>query len=84
MGRLPESFWTVFVIAAALLITILMLITRKDVAYALVVIWALLGIVIKRAFEDPDPVLSVVYAAAVAGILIIAALPVILLLRRRT
>jgi hypothetical protein len=81
---LPEQFWTIFVIAAALVITILMLLTRRDVAYALVVIWALLGIVIKRAFEDPEPVRSVVYAAAVAGILVIIALPVTLLLRRRT
>ena len=78
-----QSFWTVFVIAAALVITILMLVTRRDIAYSLVVIWALLGIVIKRAFEDPTPVKAVVYAAAAAGILIIIAIPVVLLIRHR-
>lgn len=77
-----ESFWTIFVIAAALVITILMLVTRRDAAYSLVVIWALLGILIKRAFEDPSPVLSVVIAAAAAGVLIIIAIPVVLILRR--
>jgi hypothetical protein len=79
----PESFWAVFVIAAALIITILILVTRRDTAYALVVVWALLGIVIKRAFEVSPPVLSVVIAAAVSGALIIIAIPVFLLLKRR-
>ncbi len=42
-GLSPEV-WAAAVIAVALLITILVLATRKDIAYALVIIWALVGI----------------------------------------
>lgn len=42
-GISPET-WALIVIAVALVITLLMLGTRKDVAYALVIIWALVGI----------------------------------------
>jgi hypothetical protein len=50
----------------------------------LVPVWALIGIIIKRAVEDPEPVLSVVYAAAVAGVLILAGIPTVLLTRRKS
>jgi len=40
--------WTILVLAVTALITLLMLILRKDIAYSLVVIWAALGIAIKR------------------------------------
>lgn len=53
---ISEEIWTILVIVVALLITILMLIRRKDIAYALVVAWAALGIYIKRTsvgFEQP-------------------------------
>ena len=43
-----EMTWTILVILVATLITILVLKDRKDVAYSLVIIWALLGIAIKR------------------------------------
>lgn len=49
---ISEVIWTILVIVVALVITILMLITRKDVAYSLVILWALLGIYIKRT--DPQ------------------------------
>jgi benzodiazapine receptor len=47
-GISPET-WAVLVVAVALIITILMLITRKDVAFALVIIWALVGIGVKQS-----------------------------------
>ena len=80
---LSEQFWAVLVIAAALGISVAMLITRKDTAFSLVVVWALAGIVIKRAVEDPNPIYSVVWAAAIAGGLILLAIPGVLLLRRK-
>jgi len=46
-GINPE-IWTILVLAVATLITLLMLFLRKDIAYSMVVIWAALGIVIKR------------------------------------
>ena len=40
--------WTMIVLGVATLITLLMLILRKDIAYSLVVVWAALGIYLKR------------------------------------
>ena len=40
--------WSALVIVVALIITLLVVTTRKDVAYALVIIWALVGIAIKQ------------------------------------
>ncbi len=40
--------WTIITIAVALLLTIVILATRRDVAYSLVVVWALVGIMMKQ------------------------------------
>jgi len=45
---LGEVLWTVLVIVVAMIITLLILYNRSDVGYSLVIIWALLGIVIKQ------------------------------------
>lgn len=67
---LGEANWTMIVIIVAALISILVLIQRKDVAYNLVIMWALLGIVIKRL--NPDPIYGVqTNIAIVAAIAII-------------
>ena len=50
---LGQVTWTILVIAVATLITILMLIRRGDILYSLVIIWAFLGIMIKRLNADP-------------------------------
>ncbi len=50
---LGQTTWTILVIAVATLITILVLLKRKDVIYSLVIIWAFLGIIIKRLADDP-------------------------------
>jgi hypothetical protein len=42
------EMWAILVVAVALLITMLMLITRNDLAYSLVIIWALIGIGVKQ------------------------------------
>jgi hypothetical protein len=47
-GIRPET-WAIIIIIVALLIAILVVLTRKDVAYGLVVIWALLGIAVKQS-----------------------------------
>jgi benzodiazapine receptor len=46
-GISPET-WATLIIIVALLITILVVVTRKDVAFGLVVIWALVGIAVKQ------------------------------------
>jgi hypothetical protein len=57
----------------AAFLTILMLVIRKDIAYSLVIIWALLGIVIKRLGNDPifGVRTNIAIAAAVAILVII-------------
>jgi len=67
---LGQVTWTIIVIAVVALITLLMLLRQKDIAYSLVIIWALLGIVIKRL--SPDPIYGVQTNIAAIAIAIIA------------
>jgi hypothetical protein len=66
-----EAFWTVAVIAVGTAIALGVLFSRRDVFYSLVVVWALIGIALKRSTADPEPVRSVV-VAAVAGLAVIS------------
>jgi len=45
---LGEVVWTVLVIVVALILTLLVLYQKHDVGYSMVIIWALLGIIIKQ------------------------------------
>ena len=68
-GISPET-WAILVVAVALIITMLMLFTRKDVAYSLVIIWALVGIGIKQSGNQTIVMLAEISAAIVAVALI--------------
>ena len=68
-GISPET-WAILVVAVALIITILMLFTRKDVAYSLVIIWALVGIGVKQSGNQTIVMLAEISAAIVAIALI--------------
>jgi len=48
LGIAPE-IWMVIMLAAVLVITALMIFTRRDAAYAMVILWGLAGISIKHA-----------------------------------
>jgi hypothetical protein len=48
-----EEIWAILVIIVAVIITILMLIKRKDWVYSAVIVWALIGIYLKRSVADP-------------------------------
>ena len=72
-GISPE-IWATLVVAVALIITILMLITRKDVAYSLVIIWALVGIGVKQSGNQTIVLLTEVTAVIVAIVLIVVVL----------
>ena len=52
---LAESFWAVLVILVAISITAIMILRRRNYAYSLVIIWALLGIWIKRSANTVTP-----------------------------
>jgi hypothetical protein len=64
--------WTILVILVGAGITIANLLTRGDTAYALVVIWAYLGIVIKRIATVPaQPAIVVVTIIAIVAIAVV-------------
>ncbi len=66
---LPSELWTVALIAAAAAIGFLVLKRERDIPYTAVLVWALLGIVIRRVEEDP--ILWSVALAAAAGALVL-------------
>ena len=77
-GISPEM-WTFIMLAAAVLITAAMCLMRGDVAYALVIIWALAGIAVKQAAVPAVANAAWVAAAAVAVALVAG----VVLARRR-
>jgi hypothetical protein len=46
---ISQETWATLILIFALLITLLVIATRKDVAYGLVIIWALVGIAVKQS-----------------------------------
>jgi translocator protein len=73
-GISPET-WAIIVVAVALVITMLMLGIRKDVAYALVVIWALVGIGVNHSGNQTVVLLTEISSVIVA-VAILAAVAV--------
>lgn len=69
-GISPET-WAIIITIIALLIAILVVLTRKDVAYALVVIWALLGIAVKQS-SNRNIVTATEISAIILAITLIA------------
>ncbi|MCP8319053.1 MAG: hypothetical protein L6N95_04415 [Candidatus Methylarchaceae archaeon HK01B] len=78
---ITEVNWTVIAIIIALIITLAVIFTRKDIAYSLVIIWALAGIAIKQMENQ-----SIVMTASASAIIIVIALILVLVssyLRRK-
>jgi hypothetical protein len=69
-----DVLWAMIVIIVALIITLLMIITRKDVAYSLVIVWALLGIYIKRTNPLYGVQNEIASTAAVCTLIIVLAI----------
>lgn len=74
---ISQEMWAVLVVVVALLITLLVVATRKDVAYGLVIIWALLGIAVKQSGSQ-----NIVMLTEVSAVLIALALGVSILFSR--
>ena len=74
---LTSDFWSVLVIAVALIIALAVIATRRDVAYVLVLIWALVGIAVKHSEYQ-----TVAVAAEASAIIIAVALVVVTLFYR--
>jgi benzodiazapine receptor len=79
---LSAETWAVAILAVALVITLLVTFTRRDVAYSLVVIWALAGIAVKQS-ANPNIVTTAEVSIAVIAVALAATIAVIRLRRRK-
>jgi benzodiazapine receptor len=71
---IPDATWAVVILCVALVLTLAMLATRKDLAFSLVVVWALVGILSKQSdFQN-----IVLAAEACIAIILLAAVAVVL------
>jgi hypothetical protein len=67
---LGTKFWFVIVMGAVLVISSLMSLTRRDIAFALVILWALIGIAVKQTGNGYVPMATLTTAGLVAIILL--------------
>ncbi|MEN3203656.1 MAG: TspO/MBR family protein, partial [Atribacterota bacterium] len=67
---LSEEFWTVAVIGVGTLLALFVLFGRKDPFYALVVDWAILGILLKRMADTTTSTPKVIVASVICLVLI--------------
>jgi len=77
---LSDTTWTITMLAITLAITLSVVFTRRDIAYSLVIIWALVGIAVKQSGNQ-----TIVTITEVGAIVIVVALVlsvIILRLRR--
>jgi benzodiazapine receptor len=74
---IAQETWAALIVIVALLITLLVIATRKDVAYGLVVIWALVGIAVKQSGYS-----NIVMIAETSAIIIAIAVAASILLTR--
>lgn len=72
-----QVLWTAAVIVVALLITLLMIVIRNEIAFPLVVIWASVGIAIKQMMYPA------IYVTALSAVAIIAVATVLFAILRR-
>jgi benzodiazapine receptor len=74
---ISQETWAFLIVVIALLITLLVIATRKDVAYGLVVIWALLGIAVKQSGNQ-----NIVTTTEISAVVIVIALALSILISR--
>ncbi len=66
---LSTETWAIIVLAVALVITLMVVATRRDIAYSLVIVWALAGIAVKQGAPP-----NIVVTAEIAIVVIFMAL----------
>jgi hypothetical protein len=70
---IAQYIWAILIIAVAILLCLLVLFTRKDIAYSLVFVWAFLGIMIKRVpdYTSVAVIAAIGMVAILIGIIIV-------------
>ena len=79
-GINPET-WGILIIIIALLLTLIVVATRKDIAYSLVVVWALFGIASKQT-ENPN-IVTIAQVSAIIILIALAAITILTILKKR-
>ena len=79
---IDATTWALIVIAVAVLITLLSLALRKDIAYALVIVWALVGIAAKQT-QNQTIVTATQTSAIIIAIAIIITIIAMVLMKKR-
>lgn len=74
---ISQEMWAALIIIIAVLITLLVIATKNDVAYGLVIIWALLGIGVKQSGNQ-----NIVTTTEIGGVIIVFALALSILVSR--
>ncbi|MEM1985583.1 MAG: tryptophan-rich sensory protein [Nitrososphaeria archaeon] len=59
------TIWATLILIVVLLITLIILVKRKDIAYALVVVWALLGVSVKQGGNQTIVLLTEVFTVII-------------------
>lgn len=72
----PPEVWAVVMIGVGTLLTLLVLRRTANVPYGLVVIWAFVGIILKRTRESPDPSQPILIMAGLGIALVLIAVVV--------
>jgi hypothetical protein len=67
---LSDVMWAILVIIIALIITMTVIVTRKDIAYSLVIIWALAGIIVKQVENQSIVLTAGISITIIAGTLL--------------
>lgn len=68
---LTEVFWTVVVIAAGTVVSFINIVQRGDIAFSAVILWAYLGIIIKRYSVSSSQSMMTIAIAAAVGMAVI-------------
>jgi benzodiazapine receptor len=71
------SIWASLIVIVALLIVLLVVATRKDIAYGLVFVWALIGIAVKQSGNQ-----NIVMLTEISAIVVLLAVSATVLLRK--
>ncbi len=77
---ISSDTWAVLILVIATAIAALVMITRRDIAYALVIVWAFVGIAVNQESNTIVVTLTMIGVAVVTAVLVLS----ILRSRRRT
>jgi benzodiazapine receptor len=78
-GISPET-WGILIIIIALLLTLIVTATRKEIAYGLVIVWALIGIISKQINTN---IITTAEASAIIILIALAAITVLTKLKKQ-